>query len=991
MKKIVFIITLLAFAFTFTNSAIAQARRYVRSTSFGAGDGSSWGNATSNLQAMIDASQPYDEIWVGKGTYRPTAYVGLTAAHVAYTDDRHKSFYNSTGALLYGGFNGNESSLSQRNPGAYKTILSGDLLGNDIGFTNNAENVYHVFISATAAYATLDGFTIKGGNTTGMPATYFNDAPTYTQLPADGAGFFGYNNMTLASNSFINNYSTGNGGAICLSIGGTHADIMNSVFTNNRAAQGSAININGAEPLNARVRVTNCTMVSNISTGATIFKTGGVLCEIYNSIVWNNTDGAQTNLDVYFSIVQNIITTGGAHAMAGASQADPLLTNLADPDGADNILGTSDDGMIPQCGPAINAGIEFGVPDLPLPARDVRGATRIQNTNADLGAYETSLYYPVSSISLVMYYPHDPLDDVDDNNPNNDLNSDGLCEGGRMNFYVFNGNSGGVYQWKKNGINVGTNDWEYHPTDCHLGDQVYCVFTASASCGGATDVQSNTITVDSVSVGSPVIPSAITGPTNACPYINGPAVTYKINKAPGAKIYIWPQSTTGMTITHPNGPGVNDTIISVNYTTGFVPLSILVAARNWCGISSWKKLNIYSNPASQAGAITGPVDPCPLMQSVTNPAGIPATYTIRKIIDASSYVWTVPADATITSHPGGAGFNDTIITVVYNSNFVSGSVTAQAINVCGAKSARVLNVSRKASGTPGSIIGSTAVCGYKQSPSNPSGTPVDYYVKKVLYATSYTWTIPAGATAIHPHPAGVNDTIITVTYTSSFTGGAITVKSNTNCNTSIARSLSIPYLLPSTPGTVTATVATACPQRRITYSLTALPSRATSVQWTAPASGTIISGQGTLSIVVEFAGPTSVTDTIRVVGVNDCGISAQRKLKVAALTGSCRSAGKSNEQNVPSPITKTTVTNNTTELDVTVMPNPTQHHFTLQVPVGNSRQAINMQVFDANGRSVESRQNIQSTISVGENWKAGIYFVTILQGTKKKTIRLVKL
>ncbi|MEO8769021.1 MAG: T9SS type A sorting domain-containing protein [Ferruginibacter sp.] len=991
MKKITFIITLFL-AFVFTNSALSQTRRYVRAASVGTGDGSSWGNASSNLQAMIDASAPYDEVWVGKGTYHPTAHVGYNAAHVAYTDDRHKSFYNTTGALLYGGFNGNESSLGLRNFGAYKTILSGDLLGNDVGFTNNAENVYHVVVFATSALTTLDGFVITGGNTTGMPPTYFNDAPTYSQIQSDGAGYLGYQNANLTSDVFTNNYSTGNGGAIHLSTGGLHVDIVNSLFVNNRAAQGSAIYIDGQEPLNARVRVTNCTMANNISTGATIFDIGTVLCEIWNSIVWNNTDGAQTNFDVYESIVQNIITTGGAHAMGGASQADPLFINAADPDGADNIFGTSDDGFIPQCGPAINTGNNNFLP-WTLPSRDIKGGSRIQSSNPDLGAYETPLYGPVTGISVSMGFAHNPFYYIDDDNPNNDLPSDGLCEGGIVNFYASNGNSGGVYQWKRNGINVGTNSPSYRPSDCHQGDLVYCLFTAPASCGGASNVQSNTVSVDSVSVGLPVIPSVITGPVNVCPYINGPAVTYKINKAPGAKIYVWPQNSTGMTITHPNGLGVNDTIISVIFTTGFVPGSLTVGGGNWCGLGRMKNLTLNTNLASQAGTITGPVDLCPFMQSVTNPSGIPATYTIRKVVDASSYVWTVPADAIITSHPGGAGFNDTIIAVVYNSNFVSGSVTAQAVNVCGAKSARAVSVSRKVSGTPGSIVGPTTVCDYKQSSSNPTGTPVDYHIKKVTYATSYTWTIPAGASAVHPQPSGVNDTIITVTYSSGFTGGAITVKSNTNCNTSVVRSLSISYLLPSTPGTITATIATACPQRQITYSLVALPTRATSVLWTAPASGTIISGQGTLSLVVQYSGPTSVTDTIRVVGVNGCGTSTQRKLKVAALTGACRFTGKYNEQNVPAAvtITKPVITNNATGFDVTVMPNPSQQHFTLQLAGADINIPAMIQVTDAAGRTIEIKNHIQGTIIIGETYKRGIYFATITQGEKRKVVRLVKL
>ena len=115
---------------------------------------------------MIDASATNDEVWVAKGTYRPATVVGYNASHVAYTDDRHKSFYLHTGVKLYGSFAGTESALGQRSLALNKTILSGDLLGNDgagFSFTNNNENTYHVIIAVGAHIVRIDGFTISGG------------------------------------------------------------------------------------------------------------------------------------------------------------------------------------------------------------------------------------------------------------------------------------------------------------------------------------------------------------------------------------------------------------------------------------------------------------------------------------------------------------------------------------------------------------------------------------------------------------------------------------------------------------------------------------------------------------------------------------------------------------------------------------------------------------------------------------------------------------
>ncbi len=971
--------------FIFANSAIAQTKRYVKTVAAGSGNGSSWSNASSDLQAMIDASAPTDQVWVAKGTYKPTKTVGYTAAHVALADPRFKSFDLSNGVKLYGGFNGNEATMGQRNP-INKTILSGDFLGNDIGLTNNGENAYHVIFSANHnTSVTLDGFTITGGNTNGMPQAFTNINPWYSEITADGGAIFSYEAGMLAQNClFINNNSSHYGGAIyAYSLGG---DYYNCLFLNNNALDGAAAYTQHF-PNSLYSHFVNCTMSGNTSNAAVCKATLDDNTYLFNCIIWGNTVTGLSagSYYVYNSDVQNAFASG-TRADAGTTvDANPFFTNAADVDGADNILGTIDDGLIPQCGPAIGGGTNTQVTF----TKDYKNGTRIVNGNVDMGAYETALSQAVNSLTILSLSNHSTTENL----------PEGLCEGKLANFAAQTGGNGGVFQWTQNGNNVGTNSPNLSITSFHSGDQLRLTLTNPPNtCGSGGIVQSNIITLSNVSNAVPVIPSNITGPANACPYFDGTPIAYKINRAPGGVKYHWyvGSGAPGVNIvSHPNGGGVNDTIVMVTFDASWNPASgvryLYVNAENWCGISSAKKIQIKQNLPVTPGAITGPADACPYMQSASNPSGTAVTYSIRKVTDASSYTWTIPANATAT-HPNGTGANDTAVVVTFNSSFVSGTISVQAVNFCGSKTPRSMSVTKRASGTPGSITGPTSVCAFMQSVSNPTGTAVDYTIRKVLYATSYTWIIPANTTATHPGGAGINDTIIRVTYNSSFNGGVITVKSNTNCNTSAARSLSIIYKLPYTPGTITAGTATACPQRRITYSLASLPSYATSVLWAVPANGTIISGQGTLSLVVEFTGPTTLTDTIRVVSVNDCGISSQRKLRVAILPA-CRPAGKGGNENLVPAVSKANpgLQDNLNELEVTAMPNPSQHHFILHIPVDNLNQLTNMQAFDAAGKPIENRQNIQNTISVGENWKAGIYFVTILQGTKKKTIRLVKL
>lgn len=179
-----------------TGSALAQPIRYVKPT--GTGNGSSWANASGNLQAMIDASNNGDQVWVATGTYKPTTGT-----------DRTISFSMKEGVAIYGGFAGNESTLSARptiNPVTGQP--SNTTLSGDIGTQNDAsDNSYHVIKNnaGLTAAAILDGFVITKGNA---------DWHYYNTLNNDSYGGGVFNNgskSTIGCNpsfrhcSFLNN------------------------------------------------------------------------------------------------------------------------------------------------------------------------------------------------------------------------------------------------------------------------------------------------------------------------------------------------------------------------------------------------------------------------------------------------------------------------------------------------------------------------------------------------------------------------------------------------------------------------------------------------------------------------------------------------------------------------------------------------------------------------------------------------------------------
>ena len=146
--------------------AQGQTIRYVKPTGTGDGDGSSWANASGNLQGAINASAATDQVWVAAGTYKPTI-----------TTDRNASFAMKNGVAIFGGFMGGETALTGRilnKPSS--TTLSGDI--GTVG--NTTDNSYHIIknIVGLATTAILDGFVITGGNANGTYETsggYDND------------------------------------------------------------------------------------------------------------------------------------------------------------------------------------------------------------------------------------------------------------------------------------------------------------------------------------------------------------------------------------------------------------------------------------------------------------------------------------------------------------------------------------------------------------------------------------------------------------------------------------------------------------------------------------------------------------------------------------------------------------------------------------------------------------------------------------------------
>jgi|GEM_PF-1956626 len=195
---------------------------YVKANATGSGNGTSWANAYTSLQPALAAATSGKQIWVAKGTYKPT--VGT---------DRAASFQMKSGVKIYGGFTGTETSISLRTNygvgGVNETILSGDIGTAGI----NTDNSYHVlFNSGIDNAALLDGFTITGG--------YADNYSETDATHAEGGGILNLNSSPEISNCcFTQNYAYFGGGMLSQESSPT---ITNCTFNSNSVLyQGGAI------------------------------------------------------------------------------------------------------------------------------------------------------------------------------------------------------------------------------------------------------------------------------------------------------------------------------------------------------------------------------------------------------------------------------------------------------------------------------------------------------------------------------------------------------------------------------------------------------------------------------------------------------------------------------------------------------------------------------------------------------------------------------
>jgi hypothetical protein len=242
------------------------------------------------------------------------------------------------------------------------------------------------------------------------------------------------------------------------------------------------------------------------------------------------------------------------------------------------------------------------------------------------------------------------------------------------------------------------------------------------------------------------------------------------------------------------------------------------------------------------GAISGPASVCP------NSTGI--IYSIAPVTYATSYTWTVPTGATIT-----AGAGTTSITVSFSASASSGNVTVAGTNTCATGPTATLPVTVYPVPVP-TISGPNNFC---------IGTGTATYTTEVGM-TNYNWSVTGGTIT-----SGTGTSTIVVQFT---TTGSQTVSVNyTNgngCQATNPTQYSVSVnSLPQQAGAITGDDNLCAGTYGVAYTTTPITG-ANAYVWAVPAGATIASGQGTMSILVNYSS-SAVSGQVTVSGNNLCG------------------------------------------------------------------------------------------------------------------------
>jgi hypothetical protein len=394
-----------------------------------------------------------------------------------------------------------------------------------------------------------------------------------------------------------------------------------------------------------------------------------------------------------------------------------------------------------------------------------------------------------------------------------------------MSNYVWTVTGGTITAGGGTGNNTVTVTWNT------AGVQSVCVnYNTPAGCPGISPV------CYSVTVNPLPVPT-ISGPNPACS--NYPGLVYSTQT--GMTGYSWSISSGGQ-IT--GGQGTSSITVTWN-VTGSQTVSVSYTNANGCTAATPTVYHVTVNPG-----------PTPTITGSTNLCVNSGYYNYTTEAGMNNYTWAISSGGTINY---GSGTN--VITVSWiasGSQWVSVNYTTPA--GCTAPNPTQLNITvNPLPGPAGSITGTATVCA--------GATGIAYSVAPIANATTYVWALPPNVSIV----SGAGTNSITVDFGSNASSGDIIVYGNNICGDGTS---SPPFSVTVTPlpdaaGTITGPDSVCQGSAGKIYTVPVI-NNASGYTWTLPAGATIVSGNNTNSITVDFSS-NAVSGDITVEGTNTCG------------------------------------------------------------------------------------------------------------------------
>jgi len=331
----------------------------------------------------------------------------------------------------------------------------------------------------------------------------------------------------------------------------------------------------------------------------------------------------------------------------------------------------------------------------------------------------------------------------------------------------------------------------------------------------------------------------ITGPANLCQGSAGNVYTTQS----GMTAYLWTVSAGG-TITA-GGTSTSNTVTITWVTSGAQTVSVNYTNAGGCTGATPGTINVNANSIPEPSINIYNNQPC------VGSTGI-QFYTEPGM---TNYQWTVTSGGTITAGQGTEN-----ITVTWIAGGMQ-TITLVYTNAAGCQNtipSEYMTMVETGPNAAGPITGSATLC---------AGTAgVAYSTTPIYLATSYAWTVPAGATIV----SGAGTTAITVNFFESGTSGNVTVAGVNDCGPGPSSSLAVTINpLPDDAGTISGMADVCLGIGGYVYSVPTI-ANATGYTWTVPVGATIVGGFNTKSIIVDFSA-SAVSGTITVLGTNACG------------------------------------------------------------------------------------------------------------------------